>query len=346
MFRLKELDNLRGFAAINVVLYHYTARFREIHHHDYPPQFDWNYGHYGVELFFVISGFVIFMTLHNVKNIKEFAFKRFLRLYPTYWLCIILTLIITNIFQHSKFESYTFFQVLANFSMIQEIFNVHNIDGVYWSLLPELFFYVFIGFFFAIGWLSKLRTIAVLWISLMILNQLNLLPFGAYLLNLKYGMFFLAGMLFYHLKFNKGNWVEHLLISFCLLVGIWTHPSAESGYIFTGIFGLFYLFIYDKLKFISCKPLLFLGYISYPLYLLHQNIGFYIMNDLKQYIDQEYLIITLTVGLLIILAWLVTKYLEKPILKYLNSKIRKQIPKIKESGLTLFTEEKVSVIPK
>ncbi len=328
MIRLKELDNLRGFAALNVVLYHYTARFREIYDHSYPAKYDWHYGKYGVELFFVISGFVIFMTLHKVESINEFASKRFLRLYPTYWICILITLAATSIFQPSKFESYTIYQVLVNFTMIQEIFKVYSIDGVYWSLLPELFFYVFIGFFYAIGWLSRVRTIAILWFTLMILNKLDLLPFGAYFLNLEYGMFFLAGMLFYKLKFDKGNWIEHLMICTCLLIGYWTHQSVGSLYVFLVIFTLFYLFIYDKLKVVSCKPLMFLGYISYPLYLLHQNIGSYIMNTLESYNIQEYIVIIITICLLIILAWAVTRYIEKPILKYLRGgRHRQQISK-------------------
>ncbi|HTN21378.1 MAG TPA: acyltransferase [Pelobium sp.] len=351
MFRLKELDNLRGFAALNVVVYHYTARFREVYHHNYPSKFDWNYGHYGVELFFIISGFVIFMTLHKVKDIKEFTFKRFARLYPTYWICILITLIATGIFQYSKVESYSTVQLLVNFTMLQEIVKQNSIDGVYWSLLPELFFYVFIGFFYAIGWLSKVRFIAFFWLSVMVANQLGLLPFGAYALNAKYGMFFLAGILFYQLKFNKGNWIEHLLILCCLLTGIWTHRSPETWYVFTGIFALFYLFIYDQLKVISCKPLLFLGYVSYPLYLLHQNIGFYVMNRLKPYISQDYIIIIITMSFLIGLAWLVTKFLEKPILSYLNGKLKSQ-PRtsndrsFNDHSLDFLKNEEISVFQK
>lgn len=329
MLRLKELDILRGFAALNVVLYHYTSRYGEIYQDSFPARFNWIYGHYGVELFFVISGFVIFMTLHKVKNIKEFALKRFIRLFPTYWICLIITLLLTLLMQPAEFEKLTSFQVMMNFTMIQGVFEVQNVDGAYWSLLPELFFYVFMAFIYRLGYLSNIRSVAILWLLLMLSNYLNILPFGAFFLNLKYGMFFLAGILFYELKFNKGYWIDHLLILVCLITAILVHNTPGCLYVFTGIFGLFYLFIYGRLKFLSFPPLLFLGYISYPLYLLHQNIGYYLINVLKLYIPNDFAVVFLSILIVIGMAWLVTKYLEKPILQYKNSKLFGRISFVK-----------------
>lgn len=335
MSRLKELDILRGFAALNVVLYHYTSRFRDIYQHNYPEKYDWLYGHYGVELFFVISGFVIFMTLHHVKNVKEFAFKRFIRLFPTYWICLTLTLIILYLTGFPGSRNFTFYQVMMNFTMIQGVFEVNNIDGAYWSLVPELFFYAFIAFIYLIGMMAKVRLVAVIWLSLMILNQLDLLPFGAYFLNLRYGMFFLAGMLFYEIKFNHGSLPEHLMIAACLLTAIWVHQAPGAAIVFTVIFGLFYLFVYNRLKAISFSPLLFFGYISYPLYLLHQNIGFSLMNLLRAYIPNDYIAILICVLSLTAMAWLVTRYLEKPLLVFIKSKayFRSFILKKRSAGL-------------
>lgn len=341
MLRLKELDILRGFAALNVVLYHYTTRFRAIYHHSYPEKYDWIYGHYGVELFFVISGFVIFMTLQNVKNVKEFAFKRFVRLFPTYWICLSLTLITVYLFGHPATSEYTVYEVLMNFTMVQGAFEVANIDGAYWSLLPELFFYVFMAFVYAMGFITKIRVIAIVWLSLMLLNQFGLLPFGAYFLNLEYGMFFLAGVLFYELKFNHGGLTEHLLIALCLITAMWVHQTPGSAFVFTGIFGLFYLFIYNRLKIISFSPLLFFGYISYPLYLLHQNVGFSLMNLLKQYITNEFAVILISILLLTGMAWIVTRYLEKPILHLIKSNNYFRSFILKKTGAKLQTEPEI-----
>lgn len=319
MVRLKELDVLRGIAAINVVLFHYTAKFRLNFGHDYPQKYDWNIGQYGVELFFIISGFVIFMSLQGKTTIGDFAYKRFSRLYPTYWICMILTFLIVGLAQDPKIESQPAAVFLMNLTMIQGVFNVKNIDGVYWSLIPELFFYISMGLLFQLGWLSKVRTIALIWLSLMIWNSLFKLPFGAYFLNLQYGMFFMAGILFYQLKFAKGDWHEHLLIACCFLAAVLEHPGMTLFYVFVVIFLLFYLFVYNQLKILTWRPFIFLGYISYPLYLLHQNIGFVWMRRMGRYIPNEYLLIVITIVLIVTIAWLVTRFLEKPILHFLRN---------------------------
>ncbi|ETZ21741.1 acyltransferase [Pedobacter sp. V48] len=319
MVRLKELDVLRGIAALNVVIFHYTSKFRMNFGHNYPSKFDWEIGRYGVELFFMISGFVIFMSLQGKTSLEDFAYKRFSRLYPTYWICVFITFLIVNLSQDPKMETNSISVLLMNMSMIQGVFGIKNVDGAYWSLVPELFFYAFMGALFQLRLLTKMRTIAVIWLTLMISNSLFTLPFGAYLLNLQYGMFFLAGILFYKIKFDGGDWREHILIGFCFLAGVIENPTLICFGVFSAIFCLFYLFVYDRLTLLTWKPFVFLGYISYPLYLLHQNIGFVLMRKIGRYISNEFLVIFIGIISMITIAWLVTRFLEKPILHFLRN---------------------------
>ena len=95
--RLVEVDALRGLAALAVVLFHYTTRFTELFAPNPPPTFSFPDGHYGVNLFFIISGFVIFMTLEKTSRPMDFVVSRFSRLFPAYWVAIILTLSITHL---------------------------------------------------------------------------------------------------------------------------------------------------------------------------------------------------------------------------------------------------------
>ena len=67
--RLLELDALRGIAALMVVLFHFTMDRPEMN-------LGFKYGVTGVDFFFIISGFVIFLTLSNTKNWKDFVQKR------------------------------------------------------------------------------------------------------------------------------------------------------------------------------------------------------------------------------------------------------------------------------
>lgn len=307
MSRLKELDVLRGFAALNVVLFHYTTKFRQNFGHDYPAKYDWDYGKYGVQLFFMISGFVIFLSLKRKMQVSTFARKRFMRLYPTYWICLCLTFVIVWMAADPKIETQSFQVFLFNLTMIQGMFNVESIDGAYWSLIPELLFYVFMAVLCQFRLLSRMRAVAVVWLGLMVLNILYPLPFGAYLMNLQYGMFFLAGILFYRIMIERGDWHEHLLIGVCLMAAVMQNPSVTWLYMF--LFLLFYLLVYGKLSPFVRQPFLFLGYISYPLYLLHQYIGFVLMRKLN--IPDEIVVILIAVICMVAMAWLVTRLVEK-----------------------------------
>lgn len=89
--RFVELDSVRGIAALAVVIYHYLYRYNELYAH-HGLNFDWAYwGKYGVQLFFIISGFVIFMSLERVKKPFDFIASRFTRLFPAYWIALIIT---------------------------------------------------------------------------------------------------------------------------------------------------------------------------------------------------------------------------------------------------------------
>ena len=76
--RLDEIDVLRGLAALAVVVFHYSGHSQR-YFADFP--FHLEYGKYGVQLFFVISGFFIFQTIEKCRNVQEFLLLRFSRLY-------------------------------------------------------------------------------------------------------------------------------------------------------------------------------------------------------------------------------------------------------------------------
>lgn len=90
--RIKELDVFRGFAALAVVLYHYTTMYNKMC--NVSSSWELPYGWLGVPVFFILSGFVIYLTVDKSKSAIDFLKKRFIRLYPTYWLCLLITLCI------------------------------------------------------------------------------------------------------------------------------------------------------------------------------------------------------------------------------------------------------------
>jgi peptidoglycan/LPS O-acetylase OafA/YrhL len=318
--RLKELDVLRGLAAVSVVMFHYTTKYREEFGHSFNKKYDWDYGHYGVQLFFIISGFVIFLTIQNVKSLGEFARKRVIRLYPAYWACLITTFLIVRIFGLPGREISTRDAVIG-LTMFQGLFKLPGVDGAYWSLLPELLFYMFIGAIYYFKLLDKIRLIGVVWLGLMVVNVFYKLPVIYVLLNLSFGMFFFAGILFYRIRFGLADKYDHLLILCCLLTSVLAEPTVNNFLILLVFFSLFYLFVYQKLSFLSNRFLLFMGWLSYPLYLLHQNIGFVIMRELQQHNVKINVLMVLGVGAIIVfLAWIVKRFVEEPVISMLRGK--------------------------
>lgn len=92
--RFVELDALRGIAAMAVVLFHYTSRFGEVFEVEGFGGAPFQYGHLGVHLFFVISGYVIFLTISKCRTGRDFLVSRFSRLYPVYWGAMLVTILV------------------------------------------------------------------------------------------------------------------------------------------------------------------------------------------------------------------------------------------------------------
>ncbi len=89
--RYQNLDALRALAVISVLLYHYTARFPDTYTGLTDLPFHVTFGWLGVEMFFVVSGYCIAMTLGRVSTVTEFWAKRFARLQPAYMAGVLLT---------------------------------------------------------------------------------------------------------------------------------------------------------------------------------------------------------------------------------------------------------------
>lgn len=289
--RIKDLDLLRFIAATAVVFYHYISY--------YPSNVGKgaltinsivtsisNYGFLGVELFFIISGFVILYSAKN-KTWKDFIISRCLRIYPTLWLCATATFVLVSIFGATTNEP-TILQYLANLTLFHRfVFNQAHLDGVYWTLTVEIRFYLIIAILMATKKLNNRNIILIMsvWsiiglVMHMINKPSNFLSFGCY---------FAAGTAFFILSNEGMNKKNGLYLLFTTLICL-TTVIMERAYlpvsksvliiIMMSIFVIFHLLISGYTTPISKEILAILGGITYPLYLLHQEIGY----SLLQYI--------------------------------------------------------------
>lgn len=321
--RIFELDALRGLAALGVVLFHYTTKYEQLSHSGYTTLFEFKYGYFGVQLFFIISGFVIFMTITNIKKPIDFIFKRFIRLYPIFWICMTITFLVTSFSQIERFQR-SIADYFINFTMVPSLLGFQPIDGVYWSLIPELFFYAFILIVFIAKLLNHIILINFIWLFLIAISYFIDLPLPiSIILNLKYGMLFIVGINFYKLYNDQGTAINHIQI-LCALLLSFVGNDFLFGFFFLGFIIIFYMLSFRKLSFLNFKSFVFLGEISYSLYLIHQFIGYIIIYNLIGLgVTNYYVLIFCPLILSIGLAYLTTRYLEKPIIKVANSKFKK-----------------------
>lgn len=318
--RIKELDALRGLAALAVVFYHYTTQYGKMFGHTAEPPFTMPYGSYGVQLFFMISGFVIFLTLDRINKPMDFVISRASRLFPAYWTAIALTTAVVWTFGLAG-EERDLTTTLINFSMIQGVFEIPDVDGVYWTLLYELIFYALMFGLFCSKQLHRIMLVIFLAVTLNIVNSyVDFIPWKIQLfLLLEYNHLFGAGILFYLMRKEGVTIAKLSLIGWCLLAH-WLQGNMMGSIIVSTFFIVFLLFTYQLLGFLTIKPLIWLGSISYSLYLLHQNIGYVIIRELEAIALSPATAICIALILSFALAHFIMVSVERPAQKWLKEK--------------------------
>lgn len=319
--RINELDSLRGIAAISVMLFHYTTKYDEwFMHVKLNYSFNFVHGQYGVQLFFMISGFVIYMTLLKASSVKMFVQKRAQRLYPAYITAVFFTFLVIHLSGVDQL-TVSLFDALVNLTMFQGFLeNIQNVDGVYWSLRVELSFYILIVMILFFRLFHRIALIMLIWLGLS--SILKILPANLLtsLLIVDYCHFFIAGICFFYIK-KENHPIYHIILLLCLLYEAVFFPATSFFYT-VGFFLLFYLLVYKQLSLLNWKPLTFLGTISYSLYLIHQNIGYVIIQLLEKhgFVHELYLIIPCFIS--IVLASFITYGIEIPVQAFFSRQSR------------------------
>lgn len=327
--RLFELDSLRGLASLSVVLFHFTINGNK-------GQLGWEFssGVTGVDIFFMISGFVICLTANRVKKWQDFVLFRFARLYPAYWSCLLIT---ATVMYYSEPGQLTFPQFAANVTMFPTFFGIENLDGSYWTLLVELVFYFWILVLLLTGILRNIVQIGFVTI-------LALLPFHFFspyyrdfyhFISIKIQLInhfplFFSGILFFQL--SKGDHVGRnlALLLFSLLSSFYLHDKGGRAMhhisfvqhctLITLFHLTFAMLVTGKLGFLKYSPLIFLGKISYCLYLIHQYVGTQLIRTFTESLQMNvYAALLITICICIAVASSVTFLIEVPA----NAMIRK-----------------------
>lgn len=292
--RLRYLDGLRGIAVLCVVLFHYTDDL-QASCLPYGSSYTWlplsGQGWAGVNLFFLISGFVIFMTLDRCESTAEFLARRWLRLFPAMLIATVAIFALSRV--NAAFMIHgtpRLLSVLPGLTFIspgiwQWFAAIDELDGVFWTLYIEVGFYLIAGLtFFRLGWRGTLAVLTVLWLGTYAAARLGPEPVPLVVqflqfIGAEYFGWFVSGALFYQ-AWHGGS---RALLTAALLVGLaasqtsdlWQYADLTSRLVLAGVV-LFFAVAQTQprlQRLLSVRPLLAAGFASYPMYLLHNEIG-------------------------------------------------------------------------
>lgn len=315
--RLVELDALRGFAALAVALYHFTAEYSDLYGHS-APLWEMRFGKYGVQLFFAISGFVILMSLERITRVRDFVWSRAARLYPSYWTAVALTFTVVTLFGLPGRE-FSLQTALVNLTMFHELLRVPHVDTVYWTLTIELSFYLLMFVLAYARALPKIVPIFIVLVGVQTLAELAAQSLGmtflSRLASRPHLQYFALGVLAFKHSRGEVSWPAGLTlvgVSFAheVLVG-----SEAPAPVFPVVLAIACALSRGWLRWLTWRPLLFMGFISYPFYLVHQNIGYVLIRRLEAagWRPEAAIAVVMSVGFL--LAIFITYRVEQPALR-------------------------------
>ncbi|WP_127503485.1 acyltransferase family protein [Actinoplanes solisilvae] len=149
--RLGWLDALRGYAALTVVLFHLSPQIIGLDTH-LAIMRQINLGKYAVLLFFLVSGYVIPMSLERHGSLRRFWIGRLCRVYPAYLATIALFAVLAAaglLHWHASLRAETATGVLAHLTMMPDLLGVRGVVRVFWTLTYEMVFYLIVAGLFA-----------------------------------------------------------------------------------------------------------------------------------------------------------------------------------------------------
>jgi len=326
--RVPALDLLRLVATLAVVVFHYAYLgaafdgFTKISLSALDAVF--KYGWFGVELSFVISGFVIAWSAAG-RTAIDFAIARTGRLWPAFAFCTTVTFLVTYFFGAPYFET-SFVHWATNLTMLSPVFGQPFMDGSYWAILLEIVFYGWMSIFIALGLFPRrVDEIVLGWLAIALTNEALLhSTIMHYLFVTNYAGFFCAGIMLAEIARGRRGWQAPFLIVVSTVIACGEALSGGrwiANYYSTFIdpklmIGLTVLAIAlvaaaSRIKHVPLPGtlLLTLGGLTYPLYLLHQHAGFIAINKLSANLPSPILVPAMML-IMIALAYAIWRFIE------------------------------------
>ncbi len=335
--RMPGLDVIRAVSAVMILLYHYSDRYNthEVFHQyrgDWAFRFSW--GSVAVIAFFFLSGYLMERTLHSQPKPLDFLKKRAVRIYPVFWVAVLLTTAVMAILYPDAVRSVK--DIVLNFTMLPSLLKAQPVDGVYWTMQHELFFYIIVGMILIVCRMTKKnisRLLVLLWTVWSIAAWFIAQRFDHAIESLlrivtvaEYAGVFVLGIALCGIFRDKKQPAVWATLALAVI----------SCFLWQGLDRLAFLAVTALVVvYINLRPQSFLntenGFtrvctwvaaISYPLYLTHQYIGYAIINRLMHWGLTHEVILLIPIALSIGIAWLLHRFVEVPVDNLLNKKAK------------------------
>lgn len=293
-----------------------------------------NLGNAAVGVFFMVSGFVIPFSLER-RTMGGFAIRRFLRFYPTLWVALGLSVLFVYL---QTRHTYTGGEVAGSVTLFSQYAGQLWIDPSYWTLPIEELFYVSAAILAVSGLLTKRTAIVgacvVLATMSVVLGRVTFTPthpgdtpdwmfWTVYWIgrNAAFVIFVFVGVALHHTYRHLWSGRDFVLVTAAIMIAgfvalhFGNFPGNQAPIYFNsyamglGLFVLAYL-LGDRIP--KSKVLDKLADMSYPIYLLNTVCGWILLVFLIEQFDNYYVALALTTAAILLLAWLVHRFVEMP----------------------------------
>jgi peptidoglycan/LPS O-acetylase OafA/YrhL len=327
--RVQALDLLRLAAVLGVVLFHYGFRGPTAFNinHVAVPELGWigRYGFLGVPIFFVISGFVIAYSAVG-RTATTFAIARFARIYPCFLFCMTLTFSALLFFGSPHFAA-TFQQWASNLIIAATALHQDYIDSAYWSLVVEITFYGWVTVLLATKVFPRhIDAIVLSWLSLSMANELtadNQIISRIFLTD--HSGFLATGLMIYELYRGRRGAMLQCLLGLAIATALFQavhnlrwlrdNDNVFDDWIVVTVCLASILLIIGATRIrrlpVGSSVVIAVGGMTYPFYLLHQQLGYTMLEWLSP-VEHRFALVLAILLAISVLSWATWRFVERP----------------------------------
>jgi peptidoglycan/LPS O-acetylase OafA/YrhL len=333
--RLAVLDGLRLCAALGVMAYHFTGFEPGVRKAWGMPATSafpglsavTSYGWLGVELFFLISGFVICMSCWG-RDAGAFFRSRVTRLFPAYWAAVAVTFTVVALFS-TEYERVSLPDALLNLTMMQRPLGAASVDGVYWTLWVEA---CFCFLFAAVVWhgltLRRVTVFCYVWLIASVIAVPAKSPLFNAIVQPGWAPYFIAGIALYLIHRFGSDLKLWGLVGVCFAMavhqvhGLAVQVGADDLHrplspvpavlMMAVFFAVMSAVALGWLSWIRWRWLTTAGLLTYPLYLIHEFNGWVLIHALRGHFPR-YVTLAVVTATVLAGAWLLHRLVERPV---------------------------------